>query len=154
MTNPTVTARAWCDISADEFFEIAQLRYAVFALEQRVTEQDFDATDRDRHTVHWWISDGQGCAAYLRTYPLATPELDASCSLGRMAVRQDRRGEGLARVLLDAVMQRHRECTIAIHAQEYVTGLYREFGFTPVGEIYQEAGIAHRMMVRHPDPRM
>lgn len=148
MTVPEVHQRSWQEMSRDEFFEIAQLRNAVFALEQRVTAQDFDETDRDASTTHLWIADALGCAAYVRTYPLGTPELGGTRSFGRMAVRADRRGDGLARQLVDAVLERFGDEPMTIHSQAQVTGLYRCFGFHPVGGTTVEAGIPHQMMTR------
>lgn len=143
-----VQCKTWAELTKDEFFEIARLRCEVFFVEQRVDEQDFDATDRHPETQHLFVMDDDGCAAYLRAYPLAVPEEGATASFGRVAVRADRRGEGLAKLLIAPVLERFGGQRMAIHSQEYVQSLYAPFGFAPVGETYTEAGIPHRMMVR------
>lgn len=143
-----VLAKRWPDLTTDELFDIVVLRTDVFYVEQRIDEQDFDALDRDPSTVHCWIADDSGAAAYLRVVELPVPEFGASRSFGRMAVRADRRREGLAGRLIHDVVQQYGEEMLVIHAQSYVVGLYETFGFTVVGEPFDEAGLPHRTMVR------
>lgn len=143
-----IISKRWGEITADEFFDIVRLRTEVFFVEQRIDEPDFDDADRAPTTDHLWLADDRGCAAYLRVVQLAAPELGARRSFGRVAVRSDRRGEGLARQLVAEVIDRYGAEPMMIHSQEYVTGLYADYGFEPVGELYDEAGLAHRMMVR------
>lgn len=145
-----VQMKTWQQLSKDEFYEISKLRCAVFYVEQRVTDQDFDEVDRADDTHHLWISDERGVAAYLRVYTLPEAEHGAHIGFGRMAVRADRRGEGLAKALVAPVIQRWGTGAIAIHAQRYIRPLYRGFGFEDVGEPYEEAGIPHQMMLRSP----
>lgn len=143
-----VVAKPWAELTTDELFDIVVLRTDVFYVEQRIDEQDFDALDRDAATVHCWIPDGRGAAAYLRVVALPVPESGASRSFGRMAVRVDRRREGMAGRLIDDVVQQYGNESLVIHAQSYVVGLYESFGFSVVGQPFMEAGLAHRTMVR------
>lgn len=140
--------KTWDELTKDEFYEISTLRCAVFYVEQRVTDQDFDDVDRAEGTHHLWISDERGVAAYLRCYQLPQPEAGATIALGRMAVRADRRGAGLAKRLVAAVVERWGDQPIVLHSQSYIMGLYEGFGFQSVGEPYDEAGIPHQTMVR------
>lgn len=135
-------------MSKDDVFDMVVLRTDVFYVEQRIDEQDFDDADRDERTLHLWIPDGNGIAAYLRVVELAVPEEGASRTFGRVAVRSNRRGEGLARRLIREVLQRFGDERLIIHAQSYVVRLYEEFGFSVVGEPFDEAGLPHRTMVR------
>ena len=146
----TIAVRAWSQLTRDEFFDIARLRSETFYVEQRITEPDFDDADRDERTRHLWIGDPRGCAAYLRVVELDDPQWGARRSFGRLAVRADRRGEGLARQLVGRVVADHGHEAIMIHSQEYVVGLYADFGFEAVGEPFEEAGIAHIAMLRRP----
>lgn len=145
-----VRCRRWAGLTRDEFFEIARLRCEVFFVEQRVDVQDFDDADRDPETLHYWVSDAAGCAAYLRFIRLPAPEVGADHGFGRVAVRRDRRGEGLARLLVDRVLTDKGHLALTIHSQAYIVDLYRPFGFEVVGEPYVEAGLPHRMMHRRP----
>jgi len=87
-----IQVRSWEELTRDEFFEIASLRSEVFFMEQHIDIRDLDDLDRYPETLHWWIPDETGCAGYLRTVLLGEPELGATRSFGRMAVRADRRG--------------------------------------------------------------
>jgi ElaA protein len=69
-------------------------------------------------------------------------------SVGRMVVRADRRGEGLAKVLVGRVIEQHGAEPLVLHSQHYVTPLYASFGFEEVGDVYIEAGIPHITMYR------
>jgi ElaA protein len=63
-------------------------------------------------------------------------------------VRADRRGEGLAGVLLNRVLSLYGHEALMLHAQEYVVPLYAKAGFEVFGEPYMEAGIPHVSMYR------
>lgn len=143
-----VVVKPWNTMTADEFFGIVRLRTEVFFVEQRIDEPDFDDADRAPTTLHYWIADERGAAAYLRVVELATPQEGARRSFGRVAVRADRRGEGLARALIDEVIAQFGAEPMVIHAQEYVVGLYVDYGFSVVGERYYEAGLPHLVMHR------
>ena len=133
---------------------MAVLRSEVFFLEQKIDEEEFDAADRDPTTLHLWISDDEGMAAYLRI--VHNPDQAASHdgiadSFGRMVVRKSARGRGLAQVLMARALEIAGDKPLYLHAQDYVTSLYAKFGFERRGELFHEAGIPHVWMVRHPD---
>ena len=133
---------------------MAVLRSEVFFLEQKIDEEEFDTADRDPTTLHLWISDDEGMAAYLRIVhnPAQAVSHDGIAdSLGRMVVRKSARGRGLAQVLMARALEISGDKPLYLHAQDYVTALYVKFGFERRGELFQEAGIPHVVMVRHPD---
>jgi ElaA protein len=154
--------KAWGDLTTDEFFAIAVLRTEVFYVEQRIDEQEFDDADRAPSTLHLWIADGAGVAAYLRATIADEPDPhlvaaglpDARRSFGRVIVRADRRGEGLAQRLIDEVMVRFGDEPMLLHAQEYIQPLYERYGFVAHGEPYVEAGLPHILMFRAGRERM
>ena len=130
---------------------MAVLRSEVFFLEQKIDEEEFDAADRDPTTIHLWVADDEGMAAYLRI--VHNPDHAASHdgvadSLGRMVVRKSARGRGLAQVLMARALEIAGDKPLYLHAQDYVTSLYAKFGFERRGELFQEAGIPHVLMVR------
>jgi len=135
-------------MSRDDVFDMVLLRTQVFFVEQRIDEQDFDDADRDERTLHMWISDDHGAAAYLRVRELDASDEGALRTFGRVAVRADARHAGLARKLIREVLVRFADEPLTIHSQEYVVGLYEEFGFQAVGKRFIEAGLPHRTMVR------
>lgn len=151
MTNSGVISKTWGEFTPDDVFEMAVLRSEVFFLEQRIEEEEFDHLDRDPETRHLWLSDDRGMSAYLRIVGNredAALHGGAQLGLGRMVVRKDARGQGLAQVLMDAAIAMVGDQPLFLHAQEYVMSLYAKSGFTAVGETFLEAGIPHRVMVR------
>lgn len=154
MTSTPVIHRTWGEFTPDEVFEMAVLRSEVFFVEQKIDEEEFDSADRDPTTIHLWIADEQGMAAYLRIVHNsdATGGPDGIAdSLGRMVVRASARGRGLAQMLMSEALGLVGDRPLYLHAQDYVTSLYEKFGFERRGELFQEAGIPHVLMVRLPD---
>lgn len=151
MTDSSPICRTWGQLSLDEFFSVARLRTEVFYLEQRIDDIELDEHDRAASTEHWYLTDDSGVAAYLRVLIHDTPhpgDRDARHIIGRVATRADRRREGLARRLLDAVIERHGDQPMALHAQVAVMSVYAAVGFEPYGDEYDEAGIRHIGMYR------
>ena len=153
MPEESIAVKTWSEFTPDDVFEMAVLRSEVFFLEQKITEEEFDAADRDPSTIHLWVSDDLGMAGYLRIVDSAAAvhaHEGIAQSLGRMVVRADVRGQGLAERLMTKALDIAGENPLYLHAQDYVTGLYAKFGFEERGEVFMEAGIPHRLMVRVP----
>lgn len=119
------------------------IRFAVFVDEQKVPAaielDDFDAT-----SLHALARDAAGRA-------VGTGRLLPDGHIGRMAVLRDARGQGAGTALLRALLQAARERghrQVRLSAQTHALGFYRRLGFAAVGEVYQEAGIAHVDMQR------
>lgn len=151
MPETAITVKLWRDFTRDDAFDMAKLRSDVFFLEQKITEEELDDADRDPGTRHYWMSDDRGFAAYLRVVvdeSAAPRHRGASHSVGRVVVRADRRGEGLATELMERVLADFGDRPLALHSQVYIADLYRGVGFQEFGEEFEEAGIPHIMMVR------
>jgi len=149
----SVISKAWSELTIEEVHSFARLRTDVFLREQGVDDEELDARDLEPTTRHWWIADERGTAAYLRTLRDEEPEhADAHRIIGRVVTRADRRGEGLAHALVQAVVERYGHEAMLLHAQSYVAGLYARSGFAAFGEEYREAGIAHVSMYRSASP--
>jgi len=145
----SVIAKSWGELTTDELYSIVKLRTDVFFVEQKVDEEELDNRDQEPGTRHYWISDDRGCAAYIRVLFNDEPEhRDAHRVIGRVVVRADRRGEGLAQVLLARSLEEFGDRAMLLHAQEYVAPLYAKFGFEAFGEPYEEATIMHISMYR------
>ncbi len=143
--------KLWDDLTPDELYSFLKLRCDVFMWEQRADDEELDGRDQEPATRHVWITDDRGCAAYLRILRNEVAEhLDARLVIGRVAVRADRRGEGLARRLMERAVELADAAAAAsmLHAQQHVVGLYERFGYQAFGEPYDEAGIPHRSMYR------
>jgi len=145
----SVVAKPWSELTTSELYSILKLRTDVFFVEQKVDETELDDRDQEPGTMHYWIEDAAGCAAYIRLLVNEEPEhLDARRIIGRVVVRADRRGEGLAQVLLARALDDFGHEPFLLHAQQYVAPLYAKFGFVEFGEPFDEATIMHIGMYR------
>jgi ElaA protein len=145
----SVKKKPWVELTTAELYSFLKLRTDVFFLEQKVDDEELDNRDQEPATVHYWIEDATGTAAYLRVLFDEHPEhRDARRVPGRVVVRSDRRGEGLAQVLFASVLEDFGSEPLLLHAQEYIAPLYAKVGFEPFGEVYLEAGIPHISMYR------
>jgi ElaA protein len=144
-----VLAKSWSQLTTADLYSFVKLRTDVFFVEQKVDEEELDNRDQEPGTMHYWIEDATGCAAYIRVLQNDQPEhLDARRIIGRVVVRADRRGEGLAQVLLARALEDFAGEAMLLHAQEYVAPLYAKFDFEAFGEPYEEATIMHISMYR------
>ena len=149
MAECSVTVRRSADLTLAELYAILKLRTDVFFLEQDIDEEELDWRDLEPETVHYAVFDGRDAVACLRLLVDEEPEYaDARHVIGRVVVRADRRGEGLARVLLERAIDDVGAHGMLLHAQEHVAGLYARHGFVAFGERYLEAGIPHVSMYR------
>ena len=151
MPDCSIVHKQWGELTTSELYSFIKLRTDVFLVEQKVDEEELD--NRDQDAEHFYIADAIGTAAYLRVLFDVSPEhLDAHHVVGRVVVRADRRGEGLAGALLDRVLSLYGDQAMLLHAQEYVAPLYAKAGFEAFGEPYGEAGIVHISMYRAAAP--
>lgn len=70
--------------------------------------------------------------------------------IGRMAVLPKYRKQGYGKSLLQALLEKGKAKGISqfeLHAQRSAIPFYEQFGFIADGDIYDEAGIAHRDMI-------
>jgi ElaA protein len=149
MPECSVVQKSWGELTPSELYSFLKLRTDVFYVEQHVDDEELDNRDQEPTTEHLWIADDAGAAAYLRVLVDAEPShLDARHLFGRVVVRADRRGEGLAQVLVAQVMDQYGHESMVLHAQEYIAPLYARFGFEAFGDAYLEAGIPHISMYR------
>ena len=121
------------------------LRRIVFIEEQHVPEEiELDADDA--HAFHAIALDGGrpvGCGRMVA-------EGD-HVKIGRMAVLRELRGLGIGRRVIEFLMEAARKQgyrKAILHAQITAEGFYLKNGYIPKGEVFEEAGIAHRLMER------
>lgn len=121
---------------------IHRIRYEVFVQEQHVpAELEIDRWDPV--SVH--------VLARQNGQPSGTGRLLPNGYIGRVAVRQPMRYQGIGRLVMERLLQAaqdqgHRQVTLS--AQCHAIDFYQKLGFWPEGEIYQEAGIDHIKMVK------
>lgn len=133
-------------ITAEE--ELAQafsLREEVFVREQAVpVELELDASDRDAGTLHFVaLADGKTVA----TARLIVDGEEAK--VGRMAVRQKYRGQGVGAGLMEFIERTAAEQGVGrlvLASQEQAMGFYRKLGFREYKPAFDDARICHTMM--------
>lgn len=119
--------------------EAAKLRQEVFVDEQGFTDE-FD--EYDEKSAHLVMFDGDEPVATLRFYC----EGDGSYHVGRVAVKKNRRGEGLGRILMDEAIKAVRSIggvQLTVGAQADKAGFYSRCGFERYGEDYFEQNYPH-----------
>ena len=136
------------ELNIDELYEIAKVRYEVFACEQKIfSENDFD--DTDKKCYHVFLEEDNKIIAYTRIIPKEfSPYSDIS--IGRVLVLPNYRRTGLANKMMcfciDFIKNNLNENNITLSAQEYIKDLYLSCGFTPISDVYDEVGIPHLKM--------
>jgi ElaA protein len=134
----------WDELTTGQLYELLQFRQAIFVVEQASSYPDLDG--RDAHAQHLLVRAGSELIGYLRMiepHPLVR--------IGRVAVKAGNRGHGLARLIMEAALQRaaevypHRD--VALSAQTYLEPFYRSLGFTPSSAPYDDYGVPHVDMV-------
>ena len=118
------------------------VRTQVFVQEQGIDAKDeWDTADAD--AVHAVITNRFG-------HPLGTARLLEKSSgvaqIGRMAVVRVMRGSGLGGQLLNALVniaKARGDKEVLLHAQTSAQAFYAREGFVPMGEPFDEVGIAH-----------
>jgi predicted GNAT family N-acyltransferase len=136
-----------CVILASEDQEFAHckaIRMEVFVDEQRVPPHE-ELDDFDEVAVHLLaLVDGE---------PVGTARLlfgeEGLTRIGRMAVRQPHRGQGVGAAMLNRLLGMARGSgarSVILDAQLHAIPFYERFGFIAEGDIFTEAGIEHRVM--------
>ncbi len=88
----------------------------------------------------------QGCSMM---YPL--PEKPGVGRLLQVAVREDARGAGIGRMVVQYMEEQGREVgleSILVHAREVALGFWLAMGYAIKGEPFVEVGITHYEMVK------
>lgn len=127
----------WADARSDA----VAVREAVFVEEQGV-DSDLERDGRDPEAIHVLATDGDEPVGTARLRPLE----DGVGKVERVAVSENRRGEGIGRDLMDVLeaeaADRELEA-LTLHAQTHVADFYDDLGYERSSEVFEEAGIPH-----------
>jgi predicted GNAT family N-acyltransferase len=129
--------------------QLRAVRHAVFVEEQHVPE-DLEWDEADERAYHVLAFDEEGVA-------IGTGRLRLDGQIGRMAVAREWRGRGVGGAILAALLELARKegCTVVrLHAQTHALDFYKKYGFTAVGDEFDEAGIPHRAMELRLEPEL
>jgi predicted GNAT family N-acyltransferase len=136
-----ILIKSWLDGKEEAY----PIRKCVFIDEQGVpAEMELDEYDPT----------AQHALAYLNSECIGTARLVTLPGdvgrIGRMAVLPMHRKQGLGGKLLCALLELSKSQGITkleLHAQLSAIAFYEQYGFIAQGDIYDEAGIAHRDMI-------
>ncbi|SIS66788.1 GNAT family N-acetyltransferase [Paracoccus saliphilus] len=130
----------------DDIDACRALRHAVFIEEQGIAEAD-EWDDLDGQAIHllaWEEGEPVGTARILQS--------GTTGKIGRVCVLAKARGTGLGtkliRAAVDVLRARPGVTHAKLGAQVHAIGFYEKLGFKVAGEVYDDAGIPHRDMIR------
>ena len=117
------------------------IRELVFIVEQNIPEQDeWDVQDAiSKHFV-----------VYDHDQPIATARLLQDNSVGRVAVIQKYRGQGIGRLIMLEIIehaQQQQYPFLKLSSQLHAISFYEKLGFVTQGNPYDECGIPHIEMM-------
>ncbi len=127
----------WSRVAA----QLRKVRHDVFVVEQRVPEV-LEWDDADAHSIHALAVDADGA-------PIGCARLLVDGHIGRVAVVAGWRRCGVGTAVLRALVEEARkrgDAGVIVNAQVAAMPFYARHGFVATGDVFDEAGIAHRVM--------
>ena len=144
MSLKTIIKKSFEELSNEELYDILDLRYTVFMMEQKIIYVDTDY--KDQKCMHYFIKNDEGkIISYLRLIPKGLKYDEYS--MGRVVTDANYRKGGLASQLIDEAKKDIKGEAIRISAQAYLEKYYKTLGFYTVTEPYIEEGILHIEML-------
>lgn len=139
--------KKFSELTLEQYHRLLKARIAVFVVEQACAYQEVD--DIDLTATHFWFeNDQEEIIAYARIY-----SGEQTIHFGRVLVPKKERGKGLAKSLIQQVIEwiqfQFPEKKIHIEAQTYLRYFYTSFGFMVISEEYLEDGIPHIDMEKY-----
>ena len=142
------------DLSAEDLYQILQLRAEIFIVEQNCVYQDVD--DFDQGGLHvigrLSIDDEAQLVCYTRLLPPGAKYEGAS--IGRVVTKKLARGHGIGKALMVNSLiyckEHWPDKAVTISAQQYLQEFYADLGFETESEPYDEDGIPHIRMQLNP----
>ena len=135
----TVTTARWTDAESP----LRSVRHAVFVVEQRVPESlEWDGADNT--SLHALAVDANGA-------PIGCARLLPDGHIGRVAVLATWRRRGVGQALVARLIDEARvrgQVRVIVNAQVDAMPFYARYGFVATGDVFEEAGIPHRVMER------
>lgn len=131
------------ELNTEELYQILKLRSDIFVVEQKCIYSDCD--DKDRNAYHLFIEKNGNIQGYLRI--LEKGQTFDEIAIGRLVVREEYRGIGLARHMISKALVFVREYlhenVVKISAQQHLIEFYESLGFRVISDPYLEDGIPH-----------
>ena len=141
MTSMPEVATKWQrfdQLMVDGLYELLRFRQGIFVVEQGSPYPDLDGLDQD--AWHLLLRVEGELAGYLRLMQMPV-------RIGRVAVAPHFRGRGLGRRLIEEALlfcrAQYLGVPVGLTAQAHLVPFYRGFGFEPIGEPFNDFGVAH-----------
>lgn len=135
----------WAE-AGEPYGDCADIRKEVFCDEQKYpVEAEFD--EQDQVTPHLTV--------YKDGVPVGTGRIvyvdKNSCHIGRIAVKKECRGEGIGRLVVEALLKRIKSeniPTVTIEAQTHAEHFYEKLGFKTVSrDVIYDLHVPHYKMI-------
>jgi ElaA protein len=130
------------DFSATQLYELLRFRQAIFVVEQASPYPDLDG--RDQEAEHLLLRADGLLAGCLRLIPYRD---EGRVAIGRVAVVDAGRRQGLARLMMREALDRcrrdYRDCAVTLAAQTYLVPFYESLGFGATTSPYDDYGAPH-----------
>ncbi|GAB3694172.1 GNAT family N-acetyltransferase [Corynebacterium nasicanis] len=123
--------------------QLYKLRVDVFVHEQQCTYAEIDDTDALDTTVHICAWSGDELLGTARLFPVAE-----GLQFGRFCLAPQARGTGLARQIMSQALEFGAGRDMLLDAQAPLVPYYEAYGFSPSGELFDDAGVPHQPMRR------
>ena len=141
--------QAFNELSIHELYSYLQLRVNVFIVEQNCPYPELDGYDEKSY--HLAFVENNEPLAYARILPSGVNY--SRISIGRVIVKKEARGKGLAKELMNECLQFIEEKwpnqEIQLQAQAHLAHFYGSFGFIAISDEYLEDNIPHVDMVKY-----
>jgi ElaA protein len=135
------------ELDTELLYQILKLRIDVFVVEQNCPWADLD--NFDQKSWHLCALDNGMIAGYARLLP--PDDTRDLAMIQRVIVAPDSRGSGLGReLMLRALAKAGDMCPnnpVKISAQARLEKFYRDLGFVPISDPYDDLGIMHIDMI-------
>jgi len=140
------TLKTFDELSANELYELLQLRAEIFVVEQNCAYQDLD--EKDKKALHLMGYNRGKLISYARI--LAPGVSYKEASIGRVVVAISYRKKGTGKELMHeaikATLEKFKTNEIVISAQQYLERFYSDLNFVTESESYLEDNIPHVKM--------
>jgi predicted GNAT family N-acyltransferase len=142
------------DAASQAYQTCVEIRRKVFIDGQAVpVEIEFDGLDRDsQHFLALGDHDDRGDGAAPVALGTARMRIvNGIAKAERVAVLEQARGSGIGRAIMESIESHAREQgleSVHLNAQLQAAGFYQKLGYLAEGDVFIEAGIAHRSMTK------
>ncbi|MDA3862553.1 MAG: GNAT family N-acetyltransferase [Deltaproteobacteria bacterium] len=127
---------------------LSSIRREVFIIGQNCPiNEELDGKDSGSDYTHFLVLNTED----EQDIPLGTARVSKEGKIERMAIKKNCRGQGAGRKLLAAILQHlddNNYDQAILHSQTHAIPFYEKAGFIVKSELFYEAGIPHKTMIK------